>query len=105
MNVRKILFKTRMCKYYRSEDGCNYGERCWFAHGSSDMRPKPCNGRDKSDKKEKYENNSDGNISSKVRKSDDGDKQNVLRCRRSDKNRNSDLKMKDSIKEGSVVCT
>lgn len=31
-------YKTMMCKHFNTEEGCQYGEKCQFAHGATDLR-------------------------------------------------------------------
>ena len=31
-------YKTMMCKNYNTEQGCQYGDKCQFAHGPEDLR-------------------------------------------------------------------
>lgn len=38
MNPR---YKTSLCKNYNSDHGCQYGEKCQFAHGTEELRVAP----------------------------------------------------------------
>lgn len=41
MNSRgpsNMRYKTMMCKHFSTEEGCQYGEKCQFAHGVTDLR-------------------------------------------------------------------
>jgi len=31
------LFKTSLCKFYKDNEPCKFGEHCWFAHGLASM--------------------------------------------------------------------
>lgn len=33
-----MKYKTMMCKHYKSDQGCQYGEKCQFAHGQEELR-------------------------------------------------------------------
>ena len=33
-----MKFKTLMCKHYNTTQGCSYGDKCQFAHGSHELR-------------------------------------------------------------------
>lgn len=33
------LYKTSLCRYYKTRGKCPYGETCLFAHGYKDLRP------------------------------------------------------------------
>ena len=33
-----MKFKTMMCKHYNTTQGCSYGDKCQFAHGSHELR-------------------------------------------------------------------
>lgn len=35
--------KTRLCRHFESPEGCRYGERCFFAHGQSELRSEAFN--------------------------------------------------------------
>ena len=37
-------YKTMMCKNYNTEQGCQYGEKCQFAHGVEELRTYHGNG-------------------------------------------------------------
>ena len=32
-------YKTSLCKNFLTESGCQYGEKCQFAHGKDELRP------------------------------------------------------------------
>ena len=38
MNPR---YKTSLCKNFNSDHGCQYGDKCQFAHGTGELRPAP----------------------------------------------------------------
>lgn len=35
---RPDLYKTRICKFHNSPEGCPFGQRCYFAHGQDELR-------------------------------------------------------------------
>ena len=37
-------YKTMLCKNYNTEQGCQYGEKCQFAHGVEELRTYPGSG-------------------------------------------------------------
>ncbi|CBZ25031.1 conserved hypothetical protein [Leishmania mexicana MHOM/GT/2001/U1103] len=39
--VKPSKYKTSMCTFFRSEEGCPFGEKCAFAHGEDELRPEP----------------------------------------------------------------
>jgi len=38
--VNPAIAKTSLCSYFRKK-GCNHGENCKFAHGESELQPRP----------------------------------------------------------------
>ena len=38
-------YKTMMCKNYNTEQGCQYGDKCQFAHGVEELRTFHANGQ------------------------------------------------------------
>ncbi|GET87197.1 hypothetical protein, conserved [Leishmania tarentolae] len=39
--VKPSKYKTSMCTFFRSEEGCPFGGKCAFAHGEEELRPEP----------------------------------------------------------------
>ncbi|KAG5482795.1 hypothetical protein LSCM1_06825 [Leishmania martiniquensis] len=39
--VKPSKYKTSMCTFFRSEEGCPFGDKCAFAHGEDELRPQP----------------------------------------------------------------
>lgn len=37
---RTYLFKTELCRNFTERGKCDYGDRCKFAHGEHDLRPR-----------------------------------------------------------------
>ncbi|CAD2221834.1 hypothetical protein AGDE_15962 [Angomonas deanei] len=37
--VKPSKFKTSLCSFFQSEEGCPFGDTCAFAHGEADLRP------------------------------------------------------------------
>lgn len=39
--LKRRMLKTQLCQFFRSGTGCRYGDKCAYAHGEEDLRPKP----------------------------------------------------------------
>ncbi|KAG5482974.1 hypothetical protein LSCM4_07183 [Leishmania orientalis] len=39
--VKPSKYKTSMCTFFRSEEGCPFGDKCAFAHGEDELRAEP----------------------------------------------------------------
>ncbi|KPI85846.1 putative zinc finger (CCCH type) protein [Leptomonas seymouri] len=42
--VKPSKFKTSMCTFFMSEEGCPFGDKCAFAHGEDELRAEPKEG-------------------------------------------------------------
>jgi len=40
---RSQLRKTEWCQMYKETGECQFGKRCWYAHGNSEIRSRPRN--------------------------------------------------------------
>ncbi|KAK9282533.1 hypothetical protein L1049_005453 [Liquidambar formosana] len=38
LNLRPVIWKTRLCNRWEATDGCSYGKRCFFAHGQAELQ-------------------------------------------------------------------
>uniref|UniRef100_A0AC35U328 C3H1-type domain-containing protein n=1 Tax=Rhabditophanes sp. KR3021 TaxID=114890 RepID=A0AC35U328_9BILA len=36
------LFKTKICNYWLKNNNCHFGNKCWFAHGSDELKKYDC---------------------------------------------------------------
>ena len=37
--INKELFRTKICNYYKQSKECQWGDKCFFAHGDKELRP------------------------------------------------------------------
>lgn len=81
------LWKTSLCSYFRSKQGCSHGDSCRYAHGEAELRQRPDNSWDPtSDRAKKLQRTTNGSQSDEDDQaedapiSDDADGTNLDKC-------------------------